>query len=76
MSSTYKYKVLIGGTQKLDDIPFFHNSEFEKNDFFHIGISIKPIECITNNGDSYLFIFWSLNREERFCYPLLLRFLS
>lgn len=66
MSSTYKYKILVGGTQKFEKIPFLDNSEFEERDFIHIGISIKPIECMTNCGDSYLFIFWALNRAKRF----------
>ncbi|MBY9007471.1 MAG: hypothetical protein KGD63_12005 [Candidatus Lokiarchaeota archaeon] len=66
MSSIYKYKVLIGGLQTLDNIPFLNNTDMEKRDFLHIGISIKPVECLTNHCDSYLFIFWSLSRAKKF----------
>ena len=66
MSCIYKYKVLIGGLQNLGNIPFLESTDLEKRDFLHIGISIKPIECLTSLDESYLFIFWSLSRAKKF----------
>jgi GTPase SAR1 family protein len=39
---------------------------FNENEFFQIGVSFKPFECIFSNGDSYLFVVWYLNENQRF----------
>lgn len=66
MLSSYKFKIIMGGVSDPEIVPFFNNSEFNGEDFSQIGISINPIECMTNLGDSYLFILWHLNQQERF----------
>jgi len=69
MSSLYKFKIVMGGSDP-EKIPFFENPEFNGKDFSHIGITINPIECVTDFGDSYLFIFWHLNQKQRFEFML------
>ncbi|MBD3212083.1 MAG: hypothetical protein GF311_05680 [Candidatus Lokiarchaeota archaeon] len=70
MPRSYKFKIIMGGVSNPEIIPFFDNSEFNGEDFSHIGITINSIECMTNLADSYLFILWHLNQKERFEFML------
>ncbi|MEJ2250269.1 MAG: hypothetical protein P8Y70_10395 [Candidatus Lokiarchaeota archaeon] len=66
MPNSFKLKLLIGGINSTENIPFFQNMNFNENEFFQIGVSFKPFECIFSNGDSYLFVVWYLNQNQRF----------
>jgi GTPase SAR1 family protein len=66
MPHSFKHKILLGGLEDPNNFPFFSSSNFNKEDFSHIGISINSIECYSDDGDSYLFIFWHLNPDKRF----------
>jgi len=66
MPNSFKLKLLIAGIKNTEKIPFFKNMNFNESEFFQIGVSFKPFECIFSNGDSYLFVVWYLNEGQRF----------
>ncbi len=65
MPISFKIKLVMGGETSfksniLQDT--IHNEE----DFYQIGVNFIPLECVLNNGNTYVFIIWDLNSKERF----------
>jgi len=60
------YKIILGGASGSGKTTFINGDSFyDANDFFHIGVSFKLIEC-TANDDSYLMQIWDLKALNRF----------
>ncbi|MBD3194178.1 MAG: hypothetical protein GF317_03930 [Candidatus Lokiarchaeota archaeon] len=68
IQNSFKYKIVMCGNATPDSIPFIETSYFSFEDFKTIGCCIKPVECITSKGDSYLFVIWHLNTNRQFRY--------
>ncbi|MHA1291437.1 MAG: Rab family GTPase [Promethearchaeota archaeon] len=75
MPKSFKLKLILGGASGSGKTSFLQNSPITRGDFFHIGVSFKPIECLANDGDSYKFLVWDLKGSKRFrvLFPLFCR---
>jgi len=68
MAKSCIFKIIIGGATKSGKTTFLNGTYFPFNDeeFFHIGVSFKLIECLVNNEDSYLLQVWDFKVMEQF----------
>ena len=75
MAKLHKLKMIIGGSSGAGKTSFLLSESANERDFNQLGVSFKPVECITNNGDSFKFIAWDLKFKEqfRFMYPIFCR---
>lgn len=61
------FKIILGGASRSGKTTFINgDSTYDTNDFFHIGVSFKLIECTINDRDSYLMQIWDLKAVDRF----------
>ena len=58
----------MGGASNSGKTTFINGTYFPFNDeeFFHIGVSFKLIDCLVNNEDSYLLQLWDFKVMEQF----------
>ncbi len=75
MVRNYKLKMIIGGASGTGKSSFLLSKSVIESNFNQLGVSFKPIECITNDTDSFNFIIWDLkvNERFRFLYPIFCR---
>ena len=68
MAKSCIFKIIMGGASKSGKTTFLNGTYFPFNDdeFFHIGVSFKLIECLVNNEDSYLLQVWDFKVMEQF----------
>ncbi len=69
---SFKLKMMIGGSAGCGKSSFLLGKPVIERDFNQLGVSFKPIECVTNEEDSFKFIVWDLKTKERFrfLYPI------
>lgn len=62
------FKIIMGGASNSAKTTFINGTYFPFNDeeFFHIGVSFKLIDCLVNNEDSYLLQLWDFKVMEQF----------
>lgn len=63
MTSSYKIKLILGGASGSGKTTFLHGTPVFDSP---IGVSFKTVECMVNDGDTYTFMVWDLNAEQRF----------
>ena len=75
MPKLHKLKMIIGGSSGVGKTSFILSESANERDFNQLGVSFKPVECITDYGDSFKFIAWDLKFKEqfRFMYPIFCR---
>jgi len=77
MAKLHKLKMIIGGASGAGKTSFLLSKSANKSDFNQLGVSFKPVECITDDGDSFKFVAWDLKFKEqfRFMYPISMSFI-
>lgn len=71
MAKSCIFKIIIGGsagkTSFINGAVNHHNND----DYFHIGVNFKLIDCLVNNEDNYLLQIWDFKvlKDFQFLYP-------
>jgi len=75
MTKLHKLKMIIGGAKGAGKTSFLLGKSAHNRDFNQLGVSFKPVECITDDGNSFKFVAWDLKFKEqfRFMYPIFCR---
>ncbi|TFG06131.1 MAG: GTP-binding protein [Promethearchaeota archaeon] len=62
------FKIIMGGSAKSGKTTFLNGTYFPYNEeeFFHIGVSFKLIDCLVNNEDTYLLQIWDFKVMNQF----------
>ena len=72
MAKSCIFKIILGGsagkTSFLNNRGFKHHNN---DDYFHIGVNFKLIDCLVNNEDNYLLQIWDFKvlKDFQFLYP-------
>ena len=74
MAKSCIFKIIIGGSVGSGKTSFLNNRGFNhhnNDDYFHIGVNFKLIDCLVNNEDNYLLQIWDFKvlKDFRFLYP-------
>ncbi len=71
MAKSCIFKIILGGSAGKTD---FINRAFKhhnNDDYFHIGVNFKLLDCLVNNEDNYLLQIWDFKvlKDFQFLYP-------
>ena len=74
MAKSCIFKIIIGGTSGAGKTSFLNNKAFNhhnNDNYFHIGVNFKLIDCLVNNEDNYLLQIWDFKvlKDFQFLYP-------
>ena len=73
MAKSCIFKIIIGGSAGSGKTSFINRAfkHYNNDDYFHIGVNFKLLDCLINNEDNYLLQIWDFKvlKDFQFLYP-------
>ena len=73
MAKSCIFKIIIGGSAGSGKTSFINRAfkHHKNDDYFHIGVNFKLLDCLINNEDNYLLQIWDFKvlKDFQFLYP-------
>ena len=73
MAKSCIFKIILGGSAGSGKADFINRASKHHNndDYFHIGVNFKLLDCLVNNEDNYLLQIWDFKvlKDFQFLYP-------